>query len=269
MQHKIRINDLARELEVKSREILDVLPKVGITEKKTHSSSIEEDEAERVKKYFEEHEPSSSRASRSAATSDEFKPKIDLSHISKPGDVLKAITQRTQPAAAPPRSVAPPTPRPIVTPPSAVAPKPAAPAASAQPAAPAEAKPAPRFITPQSVARPPASVFMPPPKPVATPAPPHAQTRPASEAARATESSVETSTAVLDRPAMEAPEVGEVETAPQVEAATPAPAAPTTNLPPAARSSAPMAPAQGDDRTAAAVTSPARPAQPPQPHHAG
>ena len=41
MQHKIRINDLARELEVKSKEILDVLTKVGITEKKTHSSSIE------------------------------------------------------------------------------------------------------------------------------------------------------------------------------------------------------------------------------------
>jgi len=45
---KIRINDLARELEVKSKEILDSLPKVGVTEKKTHSSSIEADEAERV-----------------------------------------------------------------------------------------------------------------------------------------------------------------------------------------------------------------------------
>ncbi len=56
MQHKIRINDLARELEVKSKEILDVLTKVGITEKKTHSSSIENDEAERVKKYFAEHD---------------------------------------------------------------------------------------------------------------------------------------------------------------------------------------------------------------------
>ena len=55
MQHKIRINDLARELEVKSKSILDVLLKVGVTEKKTHSSSIEEDEAERVKQYFAEH----------------------------------------------------------------------------------------------------------------------------------------------------------------------------------------------------------------------
>ena len=45
---KVRINDLARELEVKSRSILDSLTEVGVTEKKTHSSSLEGDEAERV-----------------------------------------------------------------------------------------------------------------------------------------------------------------------------------------------------------------------------
>ena len=39
---KIRINDLARELEVKSKAILDVLVEAGVTEKKTHSSSLEE-----------------------------------------------------------------------------------------------------------------------------------------------------------------------------------------------------------------------------------
>ena len=41
---KVRINDLARELEVKSKAILDVLTAVGVTEKKTHSSSLEEHE---------------------------------------------------------------------------------------------------------------------------------------------------------------------------------------------------------------------------------
>ena len=46
---KIRINDLARVLEVKSREILEALTKVVVTEKKTHSSSREADEAERVR----------------------------------------------------------------------------------------------------------------------------------------------------------------------------------------------------------------------------
>ena len=49
---KIRINDLARELEVKSKSILDALRAVGVTEKKTHSSSLEIDEAEKVRGYF-------------------------------------------------------------------------------------------------------------------------------------------------------------------------------------------------------------------------
>src|ERR1700690_1201733 len=117
---KIRINDLARELEVKSKAILDALVKVGVTEKKTHSSSIEVDEAERVKRYFAERaEPGSGRSSRAAAPVEEFKPKIDLSHISKPGDVLRAVTQRAAQPAAPPRAATPPPPtlsRPTVTP---------------------------------------------------------------------------------------------------------------------------------------------------------
>jgi len=49
---KVRINDLARELEVKSKAILDVLTVVGVTEKKTHSSSLEEHEAEKVRKHL-------------------------------------------------------------------------------------------------------------------------------------------------------------------------------------------------------------------------
>ena len=48
---KVRINDLARELEVKSRPILDALEAIGITGK-THSSSIEADQAEKVRSYF-------------------------------------------------------------------------------------------------------------------------------------------------------------------------------------------------------------------------
>ncbi len=42
---KIRINELARELEVKPGVILDLLPELGVEEKKTHSSSIDEDVA--------------------------------------------------------------------------------------------------------------------------------------------------------------------------------------------------------------------------------
>jgi translation initiation factor IF-2 len=39
---KIRINELARQLEVPSHAILDMLPELGVSEKKTHSSSIDE-----------------------------------------------------------------------------------------------------------------------------------------------------------------------------------------------------------------------------------
>ena len=47
---KIRINELARELEVKAHEILDRLAELGVTEKKTHSSSIDEDVAIRLRR---------------------------------------------------------------------------------------------------------------------------------------------------------------------------------------------------------------------------
>ncbi len=40
---KIRINELARELEVKPSRILELLPGLGVSDKKTHSSSLEDD----------------------------------------------------------------------------------------------------------------------------------------------------------------------------------------------------------------------------------
>jgi len=49
---KIRINVLARELEVKAHELLEKLPELGVTEKKTHSSSIDEDVAEKLRRIF-------------------------------------------------------------------------------------------------------------------------------------------------------------------------------------------------------------------------
>ncbi len=42
---KIRINELARELEVKPGVIIEMLPELGVHEKKTHSSSVDEDVA--------------------------------------------------------------------------------------------------------------------------------------------------------------------------------------------------------------------------------
>src|SRR3989442_12948602 len=49
---KIRINELARELEVKAHEVLERLPELGVTEKKTHSSSIDEDVAIKLRRLY-------------------------------------------------------------------------------------------------------------------------------------------------------------------------------------------------------------------------
>src|SRR5258708_39090297 len=50
--NKIRINVLARGLEVKAHELLDKLPELGVSEKKTHSSSVDDDVAEKLRRIF-------------------------------------------------------------------------------------------------------------------------------------------------------------------------------------------------------------------------
>jgi translation initiation factor IF-2 len=198
---KVRINDLARELEVKSKSILDLLKQVDVTEKKTHSSSIEPGEAEKVRRHFRAQAEAASSAKEGRAARPapgEIKTKIDLSKISKPGDVLKAITKQTTPEVAP-RAVAPvaakpvapaiPTVKPVAPAAPAVA-KPAAPAPAAAvvsavrppapppaatahvaaPAAPAmPVAPARRMITPQTGPRPVYQAPMAPPRAVGAP----------------------------------------------------------------------------------------------------
>src|ERR1700674_2995132 len=171
---KIRINDLARELEVKSKAILDALPEVGVTEKKSHSSSLEDHEAEKVRAKFRaaSEAQTASRASRfSRAEADAIKTKIDLSHISKPGDVLKAIISKQQPAAptaAPARpSAAPP---PVDAKSAAITSAP--PAARAPAPAPSKTAPPRRFVSPPPPVTPTFTVpappqFAPPPAPPA------------------------------------------------------------------------------------------------------
>src|SRR5579859_4069334 len=177
---KVRINDLARELEVKSKAILDALPLVGVTEKKTHSSSIEDHEAEKVRTHIRgsaEGQSPAARAARPLRGEEEIKTKIDLSHISRPGDVLRAITQKKEAAAAPPpaRPAAPP----VAAKPAVAPPAPARPATPpVAPSAPAAAAPvtpaAPRPIAPPIAEKPavaPSAPVVAPPRPVAPPAP--------------------------------------------------------------------------------------------------
>lgn len=129
----VRINDLARELDVKSKSILDALPLVGVTEKKTHSSSIEEQEAEKVRAYLQRHGSATVPNTRNSSLGEnEIKTRIDLSHISRPGEVLRAILQQ-QRTTAPPRAQS-----------SSPGQTPASPS---QP-------PSPRLIVPQTGARP-------------------------------------------------------------------------------------------------------------------
>jgi translation initiation factor IF-2 len=90
---KVRINDLARELEVKAKPILEALVTLGLDpdKKKTHSSSIESDEAEKVRNFL------NGRRSGGATTTKaptDAKPTFDLSHISKPGDAMRLIMER-------------------------------------------------------------------------------------------------------------------------------------------------------------------------------
>src|SRR5690349_18811472 len=69
---KIRINDLARELEVKSRAVLDYLHEIGIGDKKSHSSALDEDIAENVRRHFRDAGPEA--AAKQAAPTPEAAP---------------------------------------------------------------------------------------------------------------------------------------------------------------------------------------------------
>jgi translation initiation factor IF-2 len=142
---KVRINDLAREIEVKSRQVLDLLTELGLGDPKmTHSSSIEDHEAERVRAHF----GGGARPAASSRTPQGLQPKVDLSHISKPGDALKAILARKQEQEeAARRPAAPPRPVAVAAKPQA-APAPAAVRPAVVAASPAAPTPAPRKIMP-------------------------------------------------------------------------------------------------------------------------
>jgi translation initiation factor IF-2 len=124
---QIRINELARELEVKARAILEVLPQFGVTEKKTHSSSVEVDVAEKVRKHF-----------------------LGLGEAEIPA--AEAVPAAPEGAAAPQPSAAE---HALPAPPAHVEHLPAPPSAAHPPARPAPASPAPAVyprMVPQPVA---------------------------------------------------------------------------------------------------------------------
>ena len=234
---KIRINDLARELEVKSKSILDVLPEIGVTENKIHSSSLEDHEAEKVRAQFRaaSQAQTSSRPSRlGRSDADEIKTKIDLSHISKPGDALKAIIskQQTPVATAAPPATAP---APVETKPVFTAAPPAVRAPLPKPPSPPPPAAPPKFVVPTSTPRPIFTAPPPPtPPPSAAPVPPAASTAP-----------------VAPRPAAVAP------------------AAPAASLTPAAPVAMPLRPPMSQSAAPTMIARPAAPVAPVPPQARG
>src|SRR3989441_10319138 len=197
---QVRINELARELEVKAKAIIDVLPEVGLTEKKTHSSSVPVEIAEKVRQHFHSIAEAERSAEAAAKAEKEARDPAAKAARMKPAAspapaVRPAAPVPGKPAAPAPAGVAaakPAAPARPITPPAAAA-KPAAPAGPARPAAspsaptiPASAKPAQPSATPAaqpSVARPAAAPARPGGRPPAAPeAPPPAGARPASPA---------------------------------------------------------------------------------------
>ncbi len=189
---KIRINELARELEVKAHEILERLPELGVSEKKTHSSSIDEDVAIKLRQYYGQdvpdyvHDPN---ADDSAGEAHEEAQGDEGHEAQASGDVLVApappapvqppaaesapvAKEEKPPADESPRPIAPIRPplagRPIHPPVGAHAPaRPEAPRAAPAPPAP-HPKPAP--AAPPVAATPPAPpVSQTPPAAVFTP----------------------------------------------------------------------------------------------------
>jgi translation initiation factor IF-2 len=245
---KVRINDLARELEVKAKPILEALVTLGLDpdKKKTHSSSIEADEAEKVRNFLNGRRSGGGATTKAPA---EAKPAFDLSHISKPGDAMRLILERRQAqeqarsapqrpavAARPPVATPPAAAKPAITVSAPVAAKPAA----ATVAPPRRVVPQPRPSAPIIVApaaapaiasKPPVGpVIARPPVVVAPPATPHAA--PAQAAAHP----------VVAAPVVAPPVVAPPAVAPP--AAVKPVAAPVTVAPPVETVAAPVSPAE-------------------------
>jgi translation initiation factor IF-2 len=116
---KIRINELARELEVKAHEILDKLPELGVQEKKTHSSSIDDDVADKLRVAFgheplgpseepAEHEGEAAAYEGDGAAPAMAEPQMDVPVMAAPVAVeAPAEVEEKAPAEAPSRPASP------------------------------------------------------------------------------------------------------------------------------------------------------------------
>src|SRR5271170_4460172 len=114
--NQVRINELARELEVKAKAIIDLLAGYGVTEKKTHSSSIPADVAEKVRKKIlgaaeeEAHVEAAAKAEKAAndAAAKAARMRAAASAAAPPAAVAPVAVKPSAPAVAPAAPVAKP-----------------------------------------------------------------------------------------------------------------------------------------------------------------
>jgi translation initiation factor IF-2 len=205
---QVRINELARELEVKAKAIIDLLPGFGVTEKKTHSSSITVEVAERVRHHLKdvadaEAAAEADREAKEAAAKAAPRRPAPTAHAPQAAHPAPAaakppvhapaapVATHPTPAAAPaatPAAAPSVAPKPAPAAPLGVPPSPAAPVAkpvapqppSAAPTAPAVAKPAaPATTSAPSVAPAPPPGQQPRPAAATSATTPQSSSRPA------------------------------------------------------------------------------------------
>src|SRR5271155_3068250 len=171
--NQVRINELARELEVKAKAIIDLLPGYGVTEKKTHSSSIPEDVAEKVRKNLLGQAEAEAEAEAKAKVDIEAKEAAAKAARMRPAGAPAPVSAAPAPAApAAPTLVRPAAP---VAPPVAATPTPQVVRPAAPAPTPAPVSTAPAVVPAPAAPKPPVA---PPPKAPAAPSPirPPAQT---------------------------------------------------------------------------------------------
>src|SRR5438876_323270 len=259
--NQVRINELARELEVKAKAIIDLLPGYGVTEKKTHSSSIPDDVAEKVRTKILGAAEEEAQAEAAAKTEKEAKEAAAKAARMKPAAAPAPAQASVAPSAVKPSAPAQPA-APVAKPSAPAAPTTAAPAAPKAPA-PTVVPPATKPAAPATTAAPATPIRH--PAPTGVPATP-AAAKPSAPARPAAPSGTQPS---ANRPAAAAPGGAPGRTGAPARAGAPArplptgnrgpmPSGPTGNrgpLPDASRESRPSGPRPGQ---------PMRPQQPGQ-----
>ncbi len=233
---KIRLHELAKELGMTNKETLDLAVALGIGVK-SHSSSIEEAQADRVRRRAEREgliraeQPVEEKPAKPVKAAAKTTKKAGATKVDEPAAVAVAEPEIELPAAVEPA-------------PAPVVPAPAAPAPAPEPVAPIVEEP--EVVVPAAAA------------PVEVPAPEHRVVRsrplePDTHNQPLTPAARQTSSTVGERPAPRPAPSAPVPSAPAPSAPPPRPAAPPiVQTPPAA-----PAPIQAPAPAAASVSAPA------------